>query len=93
MEDLVRRSGSEAGSCRDFRSETIAELERYAETRSQLESAQDPPDDLQYWLMTLRYGELEAKAHLDWSDEVLAELNAGDSGSASSVNEPQESPE
>lgn len=60
----------------DFRASVLDDLERYAQTRVSLESAADPPTDLKYWLMTLRYGELEAQAHLDWCDEVLTELEA-----------------
>ena len=37
-----------------------------------LESAENPLADMAYWLMTLRYGELETQAHLVWADEVLA---------------------
>lgn len=40
--------------------------------RPGLESAENPPADMAYWLMTLRYGELETQAHLVWADEVLA---------------------
>jgi PadR family transcriptional regulator AphA len=55
-----------------FRASKLAEMERYAETRAGLESAENPPADMAYWLMTLRYGELETQAHLVWADEVLA---------------------
>ena len=58
----------------NFRAAQLAELERYAETRSELESAPNPPEDMQYWLITLRYGELEVESHLQWADEVLATL-------------------
>ena len=59
-----------------FRESKLADLEHFAETRATLERAPEPPRDLRYWLMTLRYGELEAEAHLAWCDEVLAELRA-----------------
>ena len=74
----MRDSGSSkpAAMVRDFRTAQIANLERYAETRARLEAALEPPDDLQYWLMTLRYGEFEAQAHLEWSDEILAQIEA-----------------
>lgn len=57
-----------------FRAEKLAELERYAETRDELESAASPPPDMKYWMLTLRYGEFEAEAHVRWADEVLKEL-------------------
>ena len=60
----------------NFRAEKLAELERYAETRAELESATSPPADMKYWMLTLRYGELEAEAHVRWADEVLKELGA-----------------
>ena len=58
----------------NFRAAQLAELERYAETRSELESAEDPPEDMRYWLITLRYGELEVESHVKWADEVIENL-------------------
>ena len=63
-----------------FRESRLADLEHFAETRATLENAIEPPRDLRYWLMTLRYGELEAEAHLAWCDEVLAEMRDLDGG-------------
>ena len=57
-----------------FRASKLEEMERYEETRAELESAANPPPDMAYWLMTLRYGELEVQAHVAWADEVLALL-------------------
>ena len=54
-----------------FRAIKLEELERYAETRAELESAENPPPDMAFWKITLRYGELEARAHVDWADETL----------------------
>ena len=81
---FAARAGDSAASrpgaamVRDFRDAQIAELDRYSVTRAELEAAPNPPDDLQYWLMTLRYGELEAKAHLDWCDEILSAMESDD---------------
>lgn len=58
----------------DFRAQKLEDLERYAETRAELDAVEDPPEDMRYWLMTLRYGEREAEAHVAWADEVLASL-------------------
>ncbi len=57
-----------------FRALKLEELERYAETRAELEAATNPPPDMAYWKITLRYGELEARAHVDWADETLKML-------------------
>ena len=54
-----------------FRESKLEELERYAETREELESTANPPPDMAYWKVTLRYGELEARAHVEWADETL----------------------
>ena len=59
----------------NFRAEKIADLERCAEMRQELETTETPPPDLRYWMMTLRYAELEAEAHVRWADEVLAQLD------------------
>jgi DNA-binding PadR family transcriptional regulator len=48
-------------------------ITHYASIQQQLEAAKDVPDR-QYWLMTLRYGQLEAQAHLDWCEETLEKL-------------------
>jgi DNA-binding PadR family transcriptional regulator len=54
-----------------FRTQLAGKLEHYAEIRQRLESVKDAPPDRAYWLMTLRYGELEARAQLDWCDEIV----------------------
>ena len=73
----ARDSGSRpAELIENFRSAQLAELERYAETRTDLEAAKDPPPDMKNWLITLRYGELETEAHVKWADEALSELAA-----------------
>ena len=60
----------------DLRQQVLLTRERYQEIRERLEAAKDAPLDQRFWLMTLRYGELEVEAHLRWCDEVLQELRA-----------------
>ena len=65
------------GMIEHFRAEKLADLEHHAEMREEIESTDTPPPDMKYWMMTLRYSELEAEAHVRWADEVLKELGAG----------------
>lgn len=58
-----------------YRDELRGTLENYGEIRDRLEPASKPPTDRRFWLMTLRYGELEAEAQLRWCEETLAELD------------------
>ena len=59
-----------------FREELLGKREHYGEIRARLESQQDAPLDRHFWLMTLRNGELQVEAELQWCDEVLTELDA-----------------
>ncbi len=59
----------------DYRDDLQGELELYAEIRDRLEAVADPPPDRRFWLMTLRSGELEAQAQLQWCEEVLKDLH------------------
>ena len=59
-----------------FRGERAGLLARYARIRSALEGMASPPVHLPYWLMTLSYGEAEARAHQRWADAVLVSLAA-----------------
>lgn len=59
-----------------FREELLGKREHYGEIRSRLEAVQDAPRDQRFWLMTLRNGELQVEAELQWCEEVLAELSA-----------------
>lgn len=68
----------------EYRDEVLEELDRYAETRSELEAADASVPDVRYWLMTLRYGELDANAHLQWVDEALAMLDSEGEGEGAS---------
>ena len=61
---------------RAHRFELEERLDHYAEIRERLEAAKDAPEDRAFWLMTLRFGELDARAQLDWCDEVLPQLEA-----------------
>jgi DNA-binding PadR family transcriptional regulator len=57
-----------------FRRERAELLARYARIRAALEGIASPPAHLPYWLMTLSYGESEARAHQRWADAALARL-------------------
>jgi DNA-binding PadR family transcriptional regulator len=57
-----------------FRAERAALLARYARIRAALEDVASPPPHLPYWLMTLSYGESEARAHQRWADAALTTL-------------------
>lgn len=67
-----------AGNAREqiesFRRHHADLLSHYAGIRSRLEKDQAGSDDLPFWLLTLRYGELERHAVLTWCDEALALL-------------------
>jgi len=61
----------------DYRAQHEEDLDRYAAIRERLEGAAELPGaapDVDYWLMTLRYGELDAEARLRWCEETLARL-------------------
>jgi PadR family transcriptional regulator, regulatory protein AphA len=49
-------------------------LSRYAGIRTRIQKEHAASDDLPFWLLTLRYGELERRAVLTWCDEALALL-------------------
>jgi len=57
-----------------FRGERAELLARYARIRAALEGMESPPAHLPYWLMTLSYGESEARAQQRWADATLASL-------------------
>jgi hypothetical protein len=57
-----------------FRERTLADLDRFAESRARFETAPESAADHRHWLMTVRYVELEAQAHLAWCDEVLESM-------------------
>jgi PadR family transcriptional regulator, regulatory protein AphA len=71
-----------AGAAREqiesFRRHHAELLSHYAGIRSRLEEEHAGSEDLPFWLLTLRYGELERRAVLTWCDEALALLTSLD---------------
>jgi PadR family transcriptional regulator AphA len=59
-----------------YRAEQVAERVHYAEIDERLRAAKGAPVDLEYWLMTLRYGQIEVRGRIEWCDETLARLRA-----------------
>lgn len=60
-----------------FRQRTLEELEHYRAIRAVLTAQHSAHPDLPYWLMTLRFGERDHEAHLEWCDEALELLDQG----------------
>jgi PadR family transcriptional regulator AphA len=54
-----------------YREQMTRDLARYREIASQLESGEADSTHLPYWLLTLRFGERDRQAHLEWCDEAL----------------------
>jgi PadR family transcriptional regulator, regulatory protein AphA len=52
-----------------------ADLERYEKIHERLSREHSSDPDYEYWLITLRYGERDTRAQLDWCDETLAVLD------------------
>ena len=59
-----------------YREQLADKLGHLAGIRETVEGAKQAPPDREFWLMTLRLGELETSAHLSWCDEVLPRLCA-----------------
>ena len=58
----------------DRRAQRFEQLERYAEIAAYI-AAQDASDDEKtYWMATLRYGELSARAEIAWCEETERRL-------------------
>jgi len=51
-----------------------AMLEKYEGIRRGLEASYPESEDLPFWRITLRYGEREGRAQIDWCNETLEEL-------------------
>ncbi len=51
-------------------------IDKYRNIGRTLRAETGDHPDLPYWLMTLRYGEKQARAAIDWCDETIAKLNA-----------------
>lgn len=49
-------------------------LQRYQELRRDLETGLSGHEDFPFWRMTLRYGERDRQAQIDWCNEALEEL-------------------
>lgn len=61
----------------------LANLEHYAAIEATLRKHQANNPGLPYFLITLHYGSLEARAHMDWADQTLEMLDQIDSNTAS----------
>jgi PadR family transcriptional regulator, regulatory protein AphA len=57
-----------------FRHHHTELLTRYGGIRARLEKDHAGSPDLPWWLLTLRYGELERQAVMTWCDEALAAI-------------------
>lgn len=74
-------AGVIAEHIRAFRRRVEVDRTRYAEIRARIEEEAGRSPEADYWLLTLRYGEIEREALLRWADEAvtrLAEIDAGD---------------
>ncbi len=59
---------------REYRKQMSELLEKYEAIERRLRRDLSSHPDLPFWLITLRYGERERRAVIDWADETLAEL-------------------
>ena len=53
----------------------VAELERYEAIHERLRREHADDADYEYWVITVRYGERDTRALIDWCDETLAVLD------------------
>ena len=58
----------------DSKRENQRQLDYFADLRRTLERDFNGDPDLPFWLLTIRSGELAARAKLNWADEALASL-------------------
>jgi hypothetical protein len=58
-----------------LRRQAVDDGAKLAELRALLEANASQPD-APYWLMTLRFGEIQSRAHLQWYDEALVLFDA-----------------
>ncbi len=63
---------------REYRKQMSELLDKYEATEQRLRRDLAEHPDLQYWLITLRFGVSERTAAIDWADQTLAELERGD---------------
>jgi DNA-binding PadR family transcriptional regulator len=54
-----------------FREAALRDRARFQESDRELLAANAGRPDLPYWMITLRYSQLEAEAHLRWASEAL----------------------
>lgn len=57
-----------------YREQMVNDLERYRSITERLHRERAAAADLPYWLLTLRFGERDRTAHIEWCDEALAVL-------------------
>jgi DNA-binding PadR family transcriptional regulator len=58
-----------------YRDQMSRDLERYGAITKLLRSREGTAGDLPYWLLTLRFGERDRQAHIEWCDEALELLD------------------
>jgi DNA-binding PadR family transcriptional regulator len=56
------------------RARLVADLERYETIHEGLRRDHADAPDFEYWVITLRYGERDTQALIEWCDETLAAL-------------------
>lgn len=57
-----------------YREQMVNDLERYRSITERLHRERAAAADLPYWLLTLRFGERDRIAHIEWCDEALTVL-------------------
>jgi len=56
------------------RERLVADLARYKSIHERLQREQSGDVDFEFWTITLRYGERDAQALIDWCDETITAL-------------------
>lgn len=75
-------SGLAHEAIEQFRYEQWDRVEGYALIREDVDAMKKRSDAQPYWSATLRFGEIEARAHLEWAEEALRTLSELPSGKA-----------
>ena len=70
-----------------YREQMVSDLERYRSITERLHRERAEAADLPYWLLTLRFGELDRAAHIAWCDEAMAVLEGLPGGGSDSGEE------
>ena len=68
------------GQIEAMRATYVADLRRYEQIMAAMQKTHGHLAGYPYWLMTLRYGQAEARAMVAWADESLAALGALEGG-------------